>query len=135
MAAIGSTASSAASIGMDYLKLLVTQLQNQNPLEPMDNAQMTSQLAQISQLEKLESLDGNVKKMLANMSSNFQGAMLSADLLHANGLLGKDVSFFAENVDGSITGEVEKVLIGSDGVYLTVGKYTLPLRGVMEISG
>ena len=35
-----SEIASASSIQMDYMKLLITQLQNQNPLEPMDNNEM-----------------------------------------------------------------------------------------------
>ncbi len=45
-----SAVTSSSKIQTDYMKLLVTQLQNQNPLEPLDNNEMASQLAQFSQL-------------------------------------------------------------------------------------
>ena len=40
-----------------FLKLLVTQMQNQDPLNPMDNAQITSQMAQISTVSGIEKLN------------------------------------------------------------------------------
>ena len=55
--AIESTMSTASEIQMDYMKLLVVQLQNQNPLEPLNNNEMASQLAQFSQLSQLETMN------------------------------------------------------------------------------
>lgn len=53
-AAEGSQASKEATAMSDrFMKLLVAQLQNQDPLNPMDNSQMTSQMAQLSSLQQL----------------------------------------------------------------------------------
>ncbi|GAI50373.1 unnamed protein product [marine sediment metagenome] len=57
--------SSASNIQMDYMKLLITQLQNQNPLEPLDNNEMASQLAQFSQLQQLETMNNSFSQSLA----------------------------------------------------------------------
>ena len=84
----------ASQIQMDYMKLLITQLQNQNPLEPMDNDQMASQLAQFSQLQQLESMSGSFAEVLKITNRNY-----------ANSLLDKNVTFYTEN---EITGELEK---------------------------
>ena len=60
-----SSSSSAASDAQDrFLKLLTTQLQNQDPLNPMDNAQMTSQLAQISTVSGIEKLNATLQTLL-----------------------------------------------------------------------
>ena len=49
-----STSAKATSEASDrFLKLLVTQMQNQDPLNPMDNAQVTSQMAQINTVEEM----------------------------------------------------------------------------------
>lgn len=85
---------SASQIQMDYMNLLITQLQNQNPLEPMDNDQMASQLAQFSQLQQLESMSGSFADVLATTNRNY-----------ANSLLGKNVTFYATN---EITGDLDK---------------------------
>jgi flagellar basal-body rod modification protein FlgD len=47
-----------------FLKLLTTQLKNQDPLNPMDNAQVTSQMAQISTVSGIESLNATLKTLL-----------------------------------------------------------------------
>ena len=66
-----SIINTASNIQMDYMKLLVTQLQNQNPLEPMDNNQMASQLAQFSQLQQLESMNSNFANVLSTTERNY----------------------------------------------------------------
>ena len=52
MSALTGMTSSAGEIRTNYMNLLVTQLRHQNPLEPMDNNEMASQLALFSQLEQ-----------------------------------------------------------------------------------
>jgi flagellar basal-body rod modification protein FlgD len=46
-----------------FLTMLVTQLQNQDPLNPMDNAQVTSQMAQINAVTGLEKVNESVKAL------------------------------------------------------------------------
>jgi flagellar basal-body rod modification protein FlgD len=53
-----------------FLTLLTTQLKNQDPLNPMDNAQMTSQLAQISTVDGIERLNATLAKMIDGQSEN-----------------------------------------------------------------
>ena len=62
-----------------FLKLLVTQLKNQDPLNPMDNAQMTSQMAQISTVEGIDKLNATLKMILEG--SNENQAMQAAALV------------------------------------------------------
>jgi flagellar basal-body rod modification protein FlgD len=59
-----STATSSSQASADrFLKLLVTQLQNQDPLNPMDNAQMTSQMAQINTVQGIEKVNESIQAM------------------------------------------------------------------------
>ncbi len=62
-----------------FLTLLVTQLKNQDPLNPMDNAQLTSQLAQISTVDGIEKLNSTLKMILEG--SNENQAMQAAALV------------------------------------------------------
>ncbi|OZI74669.1 flagellar hook capping FlgD N-terminal domain-containing protein [Bordetella genomosp. 12] len=55
-----ATASAAKTIQDQFLTLLVTQLKNQDPLNPMDNAELTSQLAQISTVEGITNLNNTL---------------------------------------------------------------------------
>jgi flagellar basal-body rod modification protein FlgD len=53
-----------------FLTLLVTQMQNQDPLNPMDNAQLTTQLAQISTVQGIEKLNDTMLQVMAGFSAS-----------------------------------------------------------------
>jgi flagellar basal-body rod modification protein FlgD len=78
-----------------FLKLLVTQMQNQDPLNPMDNAQITSQMAQINTVNGVEKLNTTVQGL------NTQFSQLQA--LTGASLVGRQVTLAGNklNVDGS----------------------------------
>ena len=67
--ALSSSPSGAAS-EQRFLKLLVTQLNNQDPLNPLDNAQLTSQLAQMSTVSGIEKLNTAFESLLAQSGSS-----------------------------------------------------------------
>lgn len=84
MAAAASVTPTAGTGSQNqFLQLLVTQLQNQDPLNPLDNAQMTSQLAQINMVNGIDQLNTT----LQGLSSSF-GA---GQLLQATGMIGHQV--------------------------------------------
>lgn len=91
---VSAVTKSASDIQTNYLNLLVVQLQNQNPLEPLDNNEMASQLAQLSQLGQIETLNTSFATVMANTERSY-----------ANSLIDRNVTFFAEN---ELTGELEK---------------------------
>jgi flagellar basal-body rod modification protein FlgD len=67
-----SSSSSTDSVSADqdkFLKLLVTQLQNQDPLNPMDNSQMTSQLAQLSTVTGINKVNSTLEAMQTDLAS------------------------------------------------------------------
>jgi flagellar basal-body rod modification protein FlgD len=65
-----SGASDAEKSQDRFLKLLVTQLKNQDPLNPMDNAQMTTQLAQISTVDGIEKVNATLQKLIDGSNEN-----------------------------------------------------------------
>jgi flagellar basal-body rod modification protein FlgD len=95
-----------------FLKLLVTQLQNQNPLDPMDNTAFVAQLAQFRQLESLASVDKSMGEMLNAMTSmqNFNSSNLLGRgvKLDGNGMYfsGSPVIFGYELVEGATKIEI-----------------------------
>jgi flagellar basal-body rod modification protein FlgD len=125
---MSTSAITSGNIQADYMKLLVTQLQNQNPLEPMDNNEMASQLTQFSQLEQLESLNSNFAKVLETVEHNY-----------ATSLIGKEVSFVGETQPGTaavISGTVDQIYNDVDGqIVLIAGSYTLGLADVISVKG
>ncbi len=78
-----ATQTSGSEVQDRFLKLLVTQMKNQDPLNPMDNAQVTTQLAQISTVGGIDKLNTT----LATLSSS----MLAAQSLQSSAIIGRDV--------------------------------------------
>jgi flagellar basal-body rod modification protein FlgD len=76
----GPTAQSAADAQQDqFLTLLVTQMQNQDPLNPMDNAQVTSQLAQLSTVTGIDKLNVTLQSLMGSYQSS--QSLQSANLI------------------------------------------------------
>jgi len=69
-AAAAATGSSAANTQDRFLKLLVTQMKNQDPLNPMDNAQVTSQMAQLSTVSGIDKLNVTLQALSDSMTTN-----------------------------------------------------------------
>lgn len=63
-----------------FLTLLTTQLRNQDPMNPLDNAEMTSQLAQISTVNGIEKLNASLQALLSNITDS--QAMQAANLVN-----------------------------------------------------
>ncbi len=86
-AATGSTAKTAASAASTqdrFLQLLVTQMKNQDPLNPMDNAQVTSQMAQLSTVTGIDKLNSTVQSLSDSMAA---AQTLSATSMIGHGVL------------------------------------------------
>ena len=79
----GSTNKSTDELGDRFLTLLVTQMQNQDPLNPMDNAQMTTQLAQMSTVSGIEKLNTTLNSLVESLGST--------QAQEASALIGKGV--------------------------------------------
>jgi len=73
-----TTQTDAAASQDRFLKLLVAQLNNQDPMNPMDNAQMTSQMAQINTVSGIQQLNETIKSMATQFTSMqvMQGASM-----------------------------------------------------------
>lgn len=77
--AAATSASGTSAIQDRFLKLLVTQMKNQDPLNPLDNAQVTSQLAQINTVNGIEKLNSTLNEMSASFLAG--QSMQSASLI------------------------------------------------------
>lgn len=95
VAASSSTGNTSADLQSQFLNLLVAQLQNQDPTNPMDNSQLTTQLAQISTLNGIENLNTTL--------GSISGQLNTTQSLQASTLVGHGVM-----VDGT------SILVGSD---------------------
>ena len=101
-----------AQMGKDaFLKLLVAQMQNQDPSNPTDNSQMASQLAQFSALEQMTNVANNLNSLSATMT-----------LGQSFTLIGHEIAY--TGADGKATSGVV------DGVSIQNGAPTLDVAGV-----
>ena len=87
----GGTAQAAKDAADRFLTLLVAQLQNQDPLNPMDNAQVTTQLAQISTVSGINQLNATVASLGASMGMT--------QTLQAASLVGHNVVVAGHSLD------------------------------------
>ncbi|MCD8351287.1 MAG: hypothetical protein LUC93_11830 [Planctomycetaceae bacterium] len=117
-------AASANGMGnMDFLNLLLVQLQNQDPLSPMENMDFTSQLAQLQQLEEQMALT----RAMTSLRNDSQTQS-------ATGMIGKDV--IGTDADGNrVEGTVTRVVMDGDSVLVELNDGTrLPVGSVQEIT-
>ena len=90
----------------DFLKLLITQMQNQDPTEPMENTEFIAQMAQFSSLEQM-----------TNMSTSFEKVANYISESSATSTLGKTVELNIGDttvkgiVEGTIRGEKPEVIV------------------------
>ena len=83
----GSTKRKGTLTQEDFMNLFVTQMKNQNPLEPMDNYQMATQLAQFNSVEALQNLTASIKNLELYQATmnNLQLASLIGKKVQASG--------------------------------------------------
>ena len=112
-----------------FMKLLVSQLQHQDPLSPVANEDFVAQLATFSSLEQLEGLNQNVVAMIALN----QGNALLSQLTQSSALIGKSVSWEDPDTQATQSGTVESVKIVDGLAVLRIDGKDVPLGAVTEI--
>jgi flagellar basal-body rod modification protein FlgD len=125
----GASASGTSLDKSAFMKLLVSQLQHQDPLSPVANEDFVAQLATFSSLEQLEGLNQNVIAMIALNQSN---ALLS-QLTQSSDLIGKDVTWEDFDTGAQQSGTVESVKIVDGQAVLRIDGQDVPLAAVIEV--
>jgi flagellar basal-body rod modification protein FlgD len=105
----------------DFLKMLLTELQNQDPLSPMDSSTMLTQIGQISQV-------GSTQQLTSTLNS----VLLGQNLNNATSLIGKTIDGLADD-QTEVTGKVDKVTVANGKPILTVGDKTVQLENVRAV--
>ena len=106
----------------DFLHLLVTQLQNQDPLNPTDHTEFTAQLAQFSSLEQLNNVNDNLEELQNYQAStnNSQAVSLLGKEITTNGNFLQLVEGESIDCDFSLARDAVKVVVS---IYDTTGKF------------
>jgi flagellar basal-body rod modification protein FlgD len=111
-AAAAATTSQMAATQDRFLKLLVTQLQNQDPLNPMDNAQVTSQMAQLSTVSGIDKLNATVQALSDSMTAA-QSLQAASMIGHAALVPGTEIDLASgkSNAAVELTQPADKVTV------------------------
>jgi flagellar basal-body rod modification protein FlgD len=117
----------ATELGLNtFLKLMVTQLNNQDPFQPMENGDFLGQIAQFASVTGIEQLNQNFGDLSTSLTSG--------QALQAGSLVGKQVLAPVEDgflrADGAISGEVDA---GAAGVPVTMRVYDIYNQLVREM--
>lgn len=111
----------------DFLKLMISELQNQDPLEPMSNSEMVQQIGLIRDIGATDQLT----RVLTNLSG-------SQELVTASNLIGRTVQGLADD-SSEVTGTVDRVTVdtesenGARSVKVHVGGKTMNVKNIREI--
>jgi len=119
---MGTTNALSAINPDQFLQLLVSQLQNQDPLEPVSNADFVNQLATLNTVQGLQSLNASFGQML-KLSQLSQGA----------DLIGKTVTY-APTGGTATTGTVDSVAVRDGNFVLQVGTAQVTLDQVQTVN-
>lgn len=121
----GTTKDEKNNLGKDdFLKILLTQLQNQDPTQPLEDKEFISQMATFSSLEQMSNMAGEMKQLRQSLG-------------FASGLIGKQISYTATDENGEVqshSGVVESITLKSGGQYAKVDGVDVALDKITEIA-
>ncbi|MAT41536.1 MAG: hypothetical protein CL609_04275 [Anaerolineaceae bacterium] len=106
---------------VEFMQLLMAQLQNQNPLEPMNDSEMMNQISSLNSLDELRA----IKMMLSESAVSSQAS-------YGASLIGKSVKVGLDN-GTIIEGVVSGTTVESGRMYLQIGDQLAPLGNVLSI--
>lgn len=122
------TSSAFKNVDLDaFLKLMITELSNQDPLNPTDNAQFLQQITQMREISATDTLTGTLDAVLTGQN-----------LATASSLIGKKIDALADD-DTNVTGTVDKVAVEKDAdtgaktIRIYVGGKSTQLENVRQI--
>ena len=115
-----ATSSSTVMGKDDFLNLLVKQLQNQDPMNPLDSTQFAAQLAQFSSVEQLANINTNLE---ASLATNQMMAQSIGNSL-ASSMIGRDVKASGNTLQWNGTDDVRfGYTLGAEGLKGKIGIY------------
>ncbi|TWU33337.1 flagellar hook assembly protein FlgD [Novipirellula artificiosorum] len=117
-----------SSVDIDsFMKLLISELQNQDPLNPTDNSEMIAQIGQIREIGATDQLTQTLSSLSA-----------SQELVTASSLIGRSVTGLADD-SSPVEGVVDRITVETNGdnnsrsVKVHVGQQTMEINNIREI--
>jgi flagellar basal-body rod modification protein FlgD len=110
-----------STLGKDqFLKILITQLQNQDPMQPMEDKEFIAQMAQFTSVEQLMNISTQLTAMNQSLGS-------------VSGLIGKDITWTDPKTELAKSGNVESIVVSSGVQYAVVGSDRVALTDITQI--
>jgi flagellar basal-body rod modification protein FlgD len=110
-----------------FMKIMLTQLRYQDPMEPIKEQEFLAQMAQFSSATQIGELNRTVQATLEYLIV----AQANQSLLSAANLIGK--TFMAETVDGVVDGVVESVCFAHGAIMVKSGDYLVPIDSLVYV--
>lgn len=132
--AITGAASNAPSSSLDkdaFLKLLVSQVKNQDPMQPQGSTEYVAQLAQFSSLEQMQNLNDNIVGLALLQQNN----ALMSQLTQSSSLIGQNVEWTDPETGDVHSGEVTSVKLQDGLALLEIDGEDVPLGNVTQVLG
>jgi len=113
---------SAAGLQDQFLTLLVTQLQNQDPIEPVKQENFIAQLAQFSTVERLE-----------NLNTRFDDILRTQEVLGGFDMVGKTVRYQDRETGDLLVGRISEAYLDSGALIAMIDDKQVPISQVMGV--
>jgi flagellar basal-body rod modification protein FlgD len=104
-----------------FLQLMITELQNQDPLNPMENTEILQQISQIREIGAT-----------SRLTETLDAVLLGQNLTSATGMIGKTIEALADDAS-TVTGVVDRVTVTDGEPRLYVGDKPVRLKNVKQV--
>ncbi|SLJ97730.1 MULTISPECIES: flagellar hook capping FlgD N-terminal domain-containing protein [unclassified Paenibacillus] len=120
-----TTSAATTELGKDqFLKILITQLQNQDPMQPMEDKEFIAQMAQFSSVEQLVNISSQLKTLNQSLGT-------------VSGMIGREISWLSSNKEDNGTlrkGIVDSIIVRDGVQYAKVGKDEIKLDEIIQVT-
>ena len=110
----------------DFLTILITQLSNQDPTQPMKDTEFIAQMAQFSSVQQLSEISQQITSL--QQSLGMSSTMIGKEVTWTQIATGTD------DASGVMSGIVDSIIIRSGVQYAVVGEYEIKLDDITKIS-
>jgi flagellar basal-body rod modification protein FlgD len=117
----------------DFLKLIVEQMRNQNPLDPQDNSEFFSQIAQFQSLDAMQVISKAITRLVEISGLSNASSMIGREVV-AEIEQGPDPDTGFPRPAKEVSGLVDRVTFDANGAVLHVGDLSIPASAVTEIT-
>ena len=121
-----------------FLTLMLKQMENQDPTEPVDNTQWLSQLAQYSSLEQMTQMNSGLENCAKYISAMYDDMMLNSEINQTLSMIGKEVTLKIPHEDDpsqfdTITGKVTEASFEKGSGEVKIGDNYYSIANVVSI--